>query len=129
MSEQLVLDFSGISLKDVPRVGGKNASLGELFRALTPAGIGALDGFATTADAHRLLLASHQLETRLRPLFASLRPKTLTTATARDRRPPTDEAFSIQRQAVPAPSTSAPMHLLPPIGRPRHESCIPSAAR
>jgi pyruvate, water dikinase len=45
------LDFSDITLEDVGRVGGKNASLGEMFRALKPAGVGVLDGFATTADA------------------------------------------------------------------------------
>ena len=53
-----VLDFSDISLADVPKVGGKNASLGELFRALKPQGVGVLDGFATTADAYRQLLAT-----------------------------------------------------------------------
>ena len=72
MTAQLVLDFSDIALTDVSRVGGKNASLGELFRALAPTGVGALDGFATTADAYRLLLASESLEARLRPVFASL---------------------------------------------------------
>jgi pyruvate,water dikinase len=41
---------------DVPTVGGKNASLGEMRTALTPLGIRTPDGFATTADAYRLLL-------------------------------------------------------------------------
>jgi pyruvate,water dikinase len=36
------LDFSEISLSDVPQVGGKNASLGELYRALQSKGVGAL---------------------------------------------------------------------------------------
>lgn len=83
MNDRYVLDFSEICLKDVARVGGKNASLGELFRTLAPVGIGALDGFATTADAYRLLLASHQLETRLRPLFASLDPENLAELASR----------------------------------------------
>jgi pyruvate, water dikinase len=65
MATPYVLDFFQISLQDVPRVRGKNASLGELFRALTPMGIGALDGFATMADAYRLLLATNDLEARL----------------------------------------------------------------
>lgn len=53
MSAKLLytLGFGQISLKDLPRVGGKNASLGELFNMLKPKGIGVLDGFATTADA------------------------------------------------------------------------------
>ena len=51
-----VLDFSEIDLSDVAKVGGKNASLGEMFRALKPKRVGVLDGFATTADAYRRLL-------------------------------------------------------------------------
>jgi pyruvate,water dikinase len=66
---QSILDFADISLSDVPRVGGKNASLGELFRALSPKGVGVLDGFATTADAYWSLLASGGLEARLRTIF------------------------------------------------------------
>jgi pyruvate,water dikinase len=65
-----VLDFIDIALRDVPRVGGKNASLGELFRGLKPKGVGILDGFATTADAYRRLLASNSLEARLRAIFS-----------------------------------------------------------
>jgi pyruvate,water dikinase len=77
MATQLVLDFGEISLKDVPHVGGKNASLGELFRALAPIGVGALDGFATTAEAYRLLLATNGLDARLRQIFSSLNPENL----------------------------------------------------
>ena len=67
-----VLDFSDIALIDLGRVGGKNASLGELFRALKPKGVGVLDGFATTADAYRRLLATQGLEARLRAIFDGL---------------------------------------------------------
>ena len=63
------LDFDQISLQDLPRVGGKNASLGELFNALKPKGIGVLDGFATTADAYRFLLTQDSLEYKLRSLL------------------------------------------------------------
>lgn len=52
MAARFVLDFSEIGLSDIARVGGKNASLGELFRVLAAKGIGALDGFATTADGY-----------------------------------------------------------------------------
>jgi len=64
------LDFSHISLKSLPLVGGKNASLGELFNRLKPQGIGVLDGFATTADAYRSLLQQRELEYRLRSLLS-----------------------------------------------------------
>lgn len=63
------LDFDQITVKDLPRVGGKNASLGELFNALQPHGVSALDGFATTADAYRVLLAQGDLEYQLRSLL------------------------------------------------------------
>jgi pyruvate, water dikinase len=71
MTADYVLDFADITLRDVPRVGGKNASLGELFRELKPTGVGALDGFATTTEAYRRLLATNDLEPRLRSIFAS----------------------------------------------------------
>ncbi len=64
------LNFSEITLKDISRVGGKNASLGELFNSLKPKGVGVLDGFATTADAYRALLAEGELEYELRSLFS-----------------------------------------------------------
>ena len=54
--------FDDIGMDDVPVVGGKNASLGEMRRALTPLGIRTPDGFATTADAYRAFLASAGLE-------------------------------------------------------------------
>src|SRR5512132_2385808 len=64
------LDFAEIGLKDISRVGGKNASLGELFNALKPHGVGVIDGFATTADAYRALLAQGNLEYELRSLLS-----------------------------------------------------------
>ena len=76
------LDFADISLTDVPRVGGKNASLGELFRALKPKGVGVLDGFATTADAYRHLLSTKGLEERLRTTFGPFDPENLVGAGA-----------------------------------------------
>ncbi|MBV9211792.1 MAG: phosphoenolpyruvate synthase, partial [Acidobacteria bacterium] len=64
------LDFSQISLSDTTRVGGKNASLGELWGALAKQGVGVLDGFATTADAYRRLLMECDLEYKLSSLLS-----------------------------------------------------------
>ena len=64
------LDFSETGLKDIARVGGKNASLGELFNSLKSKRVGVLDGFATTADAYRAFLAEGQLEYELRSLVS-----------------------------------------------------------
>ena len=73
-----ILDFADIHLADVGRVGGKNASLGELFRTMKPKGVGVLDGFSTTADAYRRLLRVGDLEERLRSIFKALDPENLT---------------------------------------------------
>jgi pyruvate, water dikinase len=77
MKEKLnyTLDFSNITLKDVARVGGKNASLGELYNSLKSNGLGALDGFATTADAYRAMLAQGELEYELRSLLSDFDPE------------------------------------------------------
>ena len=61
-----VLPFSELSRRDTARVGGKNASLGELLRALAPEGIRVPDGFATTADAYWAFLDHNGLRPVLR---------------------------------------------------------------
>ena len=48
----LVAWFEEVSRGDVARVGGKNASLGEMVRALGGTGVKVPDGFATTAEAY-----------------------------------------------------------------------------
>lgn len=55
-SSPFVLDFSDIALDDLPLVGGKNASLGEMHRHLTSAGVRVPGGFAVTAAAYRHVL-------------------------------------------------------------------------
>jgi pyruvate, water dikinase len=66
--------FSELSLKDVPQVGGKNASLGELRRALGPEGSRVPDGFAITAQAYWALLDEAGLRQPIATLLAGLRP-------------------------------------------------------
>jgi pyruvate, water dikinase len=68
----LILWFDELGLGDVERVGGKNASLGEMRRTLTPLGIGVPDGFATTADAYRAFLHGAGLESVLGEALAGL---------------------------------------------------------
>ncbi len=48
--------FNQLSIQDIPLVGGKNASLGEMYRALAGEGIRVPNGFAITAEAYRYLL-------------------------------------------------------------------------
>src|ERR1051325_10384808 len=61
-----------LRLKDLPQVGGKNASLGEMTAALAAAGIRVPGGFATTADAFREFLAGNDLERRITEKLKSL---------------------------------------------------------
>ena len=71
-TKPLVLDLGEVGAGDVQLVGGKCASLGELFRALVPRGVRAVDGFATTAESYRLLLETNGLGGRLRELMRGL---------------------------------------------------------
>lgn len=67
-----VLWFDECGIADVPIVGGKNASLGEMVQHLAPQGIRVPNGFATTAFAYRQFLAGTGLDRKLRELFAGL---------------------------------------------------------
>jgi pyruvate,water dikinase len=64
--------FDTLANADVPRVGGKNASLGELVRQLAPHGVRVPAGFATTADAYRAYLEANRIAAPLRALLAAL---------------------------------------------------------
>lgn len=68
----LILWFDEVGIADIPVVGGKNASLGEMIQQLTPKGINVPTGFATTAYAYRYFIQSAGLEIKLRQLFADL---------------------------------------------------------
>ncbi len=57
--------FEDLGMNDVPQVGGKNASLGEMYRHLTAAGVRVPNGFATSADAFREFLAQDDLAARI----------------------------------------------------------------
>lgn len=55
-SSPLVLWYNQLGMKDVDRVGGKNASLGEMITNLSGMGVSVPNGFATTADAFNQFL-------------------------------------------------------------------------
>lgn len=64
--------FDDIPLSDIAVVGGKNASLGEMRRALTPRGVRVPDGFATTAQAYHDFLNRSGLRPNLESALADL---------------------------------------------------------
>ncbi|MBP0012750.1 MAG: phosphoenolpyruvate synthase [Roseofilum sp. SBFL] len=71
-NEAFVLWFEQVGISDIPLVGGKNASLGEMIQQLTPKGVVVPNGFATTAHAYRYFIQSAGLESKLRELFSDL---------------------------------------------------------
>jgi pyruvate,water dikinase len=70
--EPYVLDLSEVGAGDVALVGGKCASLGELFRELTTQGVRAVDGFSTTSHAYNLLINGNGLKKKLQTLLKNL---------------------------------------------------------
>ena len=69
---QYIQWFKELGMDDVPVVGGKNASLGEMIANLSNAGIAVPDGFATTADAFREHLQVSGLDKRINEALDSL---------------------------------------------------------
>ncbi|HDJ85841.1 MAG TPA: phosphoenolpyruvate synthase, partial [Chromatiales bacterium] len=78
--------FRDIALADVPLVGGKNASLGEMYRELTPQGVKIPDGFAVTAEAYRYVLDHAQAWEGLRAALDGLDPDDMEDLARRARR-------------------------------------------
>lgn len=68
----LVLWFDEVGIGDIPLVGGKNASLGEMRGQLAPRGVSVPNGFAITAYAYRYFIQAAELEEKLRSLFSDL---------------------------------------------------------
>ena len=67
-----ILWFQDIGMADLPQVGGKNASLGEMVSNLADAGVKVPGGFATTADAYRAFLAEGGLRDRIAAAVGAL---------------------------------------------------------
>ena len=67
--------FNEIDINDVPTVGGKNASLGEMFQKLTTKGVQVPDGFATTAEAYWHFLQEVHIQDEIFGLLAKLNTK------------------------------------------------------
>ncbi|MFM9157679.1 MAG: PEP/pyruvate-binding domain-containing protein, partial [Dolichospermum sp.] len=68
----LVLPLDSVGIADIPLVGGKNASLGEMIQQLNSKGVKVPHGFATTAGAYRYFITAAGLEVKLRKIFADL---------------------------------------------------------
>lgn len=71
-SEKFVLWFDEVTNKDVGLVGGKNASLGEMYQKLTPKNVRIPNGFATTAYAYRYFMKETGLMDKIRAILKDL---------------------------------------------------------
>jgi pyruvate,water dikinase len=64
--------FNELTIGDVPTVGGKNASLGEMYQNLAPKGVNIPNGFATTSDAYWLLLEENGIKDEIASILSDL---------------------------------------------------------
>lgn len=67
-----VIWFKDLTIKDVSKVGGKNASLGEMYRRLSGRGVKIPNGFATTADAYSEFLKFNGLDKKIKEILRGL---------------------------------------------------------
>ncbi len=74
--------FEEIGIKDVPLVGGKNASLGEMIQNLGKRGVAVPSGFAITAEAYRHHIKMNKLEDKIHALVAKIDTKNIDTLMA-----------------------------------------------
>jgi len=75
LKNKFVHFFKELSIKNVPQVGGKNASLGEMYGQLTKKGLKIPNGFATTAEAYNYFLDSTGLKKKIREILHGLDTK------------------------------------------------------
>jgi len=73
--KKFVYFFNELGIKDVPQVGGKNASLGEMYGNLIKKGLRVPNGFATTAEAYNYFLESTGLKKQIKGILKGLDTK------------------------------------------------------
>lgn len=83
-NRQHIIWFKEISKKDVPLVGGKNASLGEMISKLGGK-INIPDGFALTSQAYYYFLKENQIDKKLKEIFKGFNPRSLESLRATSR--------------------------------------------
>lgn len=84
--KEFILWFKDLRIEDVPLVGGKNASLGEMYRELTPKGVRVPNGFAITSYTYQYLLKQSGIEKEMRELLKGLDIKNVKQLAERGRK-------------------------------------------
>lgn len=112
MTDKWIRWFNETSITDVPLVGGKNASLGEMYRALAGQGVRVPNGFATTADAFRYFLQDTGLDRQIHIVLGAMRPNDVSSL---------QQAGHTIRQAIL--STELPSDLQAQVSRAYQQLC------
>lgn len=69
---EYVINFTSLGMQDLGKVGGKNASLGEMTQSLIPLGVKIPEGFATTTEAYKDFLKKNELDTKIMATLSAL---------------------------------------------------------
>ena len=75
MSSKYIRWFKDLTIKDIPSVGGKNASLGEMYAKLKSKGVPVPNGFALTADVYWSFLCANKLDKKIKETLKGLNKK------------------------------------------------------
>ena len=81
-AEKNILWFNEVGMADVPLVGGKNGSLGEMYTNLTSKGVNVPYGFAATSTFYWKFIKANKLDKDLSEIFKNLNPKNLQSVRA-----------------------------------------------
>ncbi|MDD3735439.1 MAG: phosphoenolpyruvate synthase [Candidatus Pacebacteria bacterium] len=78
-NEKLILWFKDIRSEDVSLVGGKNASLGEMYSNLTSQGVNVPNGFALTSNFYWYYLKYNKIDKKIKEILDKFNPKSITS--------------------------------------------------
>ena len=84
-NKAFILWFKELGIEDVPLVGGKNASLGEMYRNLTKKGVNIPNGFAVTATAYHYFLKTAGIKDKIKKILSDLNTHSIRNLTERGR--------------------------------------------
>ncbi len=84
--KQFILWFKDLEIDDVPYVGGKNASLGEMYRNLTKKKVNIPNGFAVTAHAYRYFIIKAGIKDKIKQVLSDLNTKNIKNLQERGRK-------------------------------------------
>ena len=84
--KSFILWFDELGIEDVPLVGGKNASLGEMYRNLTGKGVRIPNGFAVTAYAYNYLLEKANIKDEIKQILRGLNTSNMKNLSDRGRK-------------------------------------------